>query len=551
MMHEKEPVAILAALCDADSRLIKVLRDDLKIGSTFAQGQPFSSIIDPQNRAEAENFLNDIRQHNASFGYTLLVHTADYRNKLLFVGGLVTDTILIIASPSDSSAMTALFEEMMRIINEQTNQLRNALKERSLLERQPEDREKETLIYTDLTRLNNELIKTQRELAKRNHELAAERERYRMISESISDFAYAMCADEAFNLRFEWTAGALEQITGYNAGELEKMGGLQAITIAEDLHMLEDQNKKLQRGEKAAVEVRIMRRDGSVGWLRDHKKPLWDAEAKRVDRIYGAMQDISEQKRMEDALISSRKMSDLGTLTAGIAHEISSPLQVITGIGDSLLEKVKQDQPDKEHAVNQLAFLARNAWRIADIVAALRNYAGVPERSYERRDLNEIVRETVLLMGHQFERQQPIEVVNELSPVPLIIECEYSQIVQALINLINNAQEAMPDGGRITLRTAEISGDLPILLEISDTGEGIAWENQEKVFNPFFTTKPPGQAKGLGLWIVAGIVQSHGGRIEMQSTPGKGSTFRLLFPKEMPEALKFELSRRDSGRFSD
>ena len=551
MNNEKQTVAILAALCDIAGRFIRVQRDDLKIGGAFAQGQPFSSIVDPQDRTKAERFLDDIRQHHASFGYTLLVHTADYRNKLLFVGGLVTDTILIIASPSDSSAMTALFEEMMRIINEQTNQLRNALKERSLLERPPEDNEKEALIYTDLTRLNNELVQTQRELAKRNHELAVERERYRMISESISDFAYAMYADDAFNLSFEWTAGALEQITGYNAGELEKMGGLPAITLPNDRPLLEDQKKKLQRGEKAAVEVRITRRDGSIGWLRDHKKPIWDAENKRIVRIYGAMQDISEHKRMEDALVSSRKMSDLGTLTAGIAHEISSPLQVVTGISDALLNKISQENFEKEHAAQQLTLLSRNAWRIADIVAALRNYAGAPNSFFEKRDLNEIVRETILLMGHQFEREQPIEIVNALSSSPLIIECEYSQIVQALINLINNAQDAMPEGGQITLRTAEISGDLPILLEISDNGEGIAWENQDKVFNPFFTTKPPGKAKGLGLWIVAGIVQLHGGRIEMQSAPGKGSTFRLLFPKETPEALKFELTHHDSGRFSD
>jgi signal transduction histidine kinase len=235
-------------------------------------------------------------------------------------------------------------------------------------------------------------------------------------------------------------------------------------------------------------------------------------------------------------MLSSQKMASLGTLVAGVAHEINSPLQVITGVSESLLNLYRNGGVPPERLERNLTMIHRNGARVAGLVRALRLYAHTSEQVLRPDHLNEIVADTLLLIEHQLQSWSNITVRADLAPDLPEMACDREKLAQALINLLTNARDAMPAGGEIAISTRYDPAADELNLSISDDGQGIPAEIQSRVFDPFFTTKPLGQGTGLGLSVVLGVIQTHHGRISLHSVIKEGTRFNLTFPRLQPPA---------------
>jgi signal transduction histidine kinase len=236
--------------------------------------------------------------------------------------------------------------------------------------------------------------------------------------------------------------------------------------------------------------------------------------------------DITERKRAEaelrrqrETLYQTEKMAALGTLSAGIAHEMNNPLGIITTrIEVMLLEADGQALPAQ--VIEDLQVLHRASQRVAKIAASLRSFAPV--------DLNAVVEETMLLMQKPLATDD-IRVSCTLDTALPEIHGDANALHQVLLNLVTNAREAMTDGGEIRVETKPVA-DRPgwIRLVVADSGPGIPTEQLSRIFDPFFTTKRTGT--GLGLSVSYGIVHDHGGTVDVHSEVGRGTTFTLMFP---------------------
>ncbi|MFN8458009.1 MAG: response regulator [Anaerolineae bacterium] len=268
------------------------------------------------------------------------------------------------------------------------------------------------------------------------------------------------------------------------------------------------------------------------------------------DQIIALVRNITERKQMESRMLNAQKQADLGTLAAGVAHEINSPLQVITGISQSLLGRLQHKQLEPDYLQRKLEAIQRNSWRCAEIVRSLRTYAHVSNSQAEPHNLNAIIQDTLLLMEHQLKNWSDIMIFTDLAPDLPLLWCDRNQITQILINLLTNARDAMSELGEITIRTGYNAETAQLSLQVSDTGCGIPSAIVDKIFDPFFTTKPLGQGTGLGLSIVAGIMRAYGGEIKIDSVPNLGTVITLLFPKDT--LMDASLSQPNViGRFAD
>lgn len=262
--------------------------------------------------------------------------------------------------------------------------------------------------------------------------------------------------------------------------------------------------------------------------------------------------DVTALKQLQRQIESSQKLADLGTLAAGVAHEMNSPLQVITGMSQNLVRSLERDALTPDRLRTSLEMINRNAWRCAEISRALRTYAHSSGGALEPHVLSEVVKDALLLTEHQLRAWSNIEVVTDLAGGLPDVACDRNQIAQVVINLLTNARDAMPQGGEIRIRTYA-GADGQVDLSVSDTGVGIPESIQAKVFNPFFTTKPVGTGTGLGLSIIAGIVKAHGGQIQLNSQVGQGTTFVIAFPAYgLAPAVQVEtLPVEVKGRFDE
>jgi PAS domain S-box-containing protein len=235
----------------------------------------------------------------------------------------------------------------------------------------------------------------------------------------------------------------------------------------------------------------------------------------------------AESQRQREVLHQTEKMAALGTLVAGIAHELNNPLGIMTArIEVMLLEAEEQHLPTQ--VIEDLQVLSRAAQRVARIASSLRSFARPSHDELQPVDLNALVDETLQLMQKPLE-VDAIRVVTNLDRALPPMLGDATALQQVLLNLLTNAREAIVREGEIQIESAlsaERAGCLR--LAVTDTGPGISPENLVKIFDPFYTTKRTGT--GLGLSVSYGIIQSHKGIVDVQSTPGVGTTFVLLFP---------------------
>jgi signal transduction histidine kinase/DNA-binding response OmpR family regulator len=237
----------------------------------------------------------------------------------------------------------------------------------------------------------------------------------------------------------------------------------------------------------------------------------------------GVKQQMEELKSTQAQLVQSAKLAAIGELAANVAHEINNPLTTVLGFASYLGEKVAPEDPMRE----ELKLIQEEAGRARDIVRDLLDFSRQHDFSPEPADLNNVLERTLAMVKRQ--RGLKHVTVNEQYSRDLpLVEVDVSRIKQVFLNIINNALYAMADTGTLTIRTD--SADGLVQVDFVDTGSGIAPEHLDRIFDPFFTTKPEVSGTGLGLSVSLGIVQSHGGTIDVRSAPGQGATFSVKLP---------------------
>jgi two-component system, NtrC family, sensor kinase len=265
-------------------------------------------------------------------------------------------------------------------------------------------------------------------------------------------------------------------------------------------------------------------------------------EEKVQERTAELTRTLAELRETQAQLVQSEKMAALGDLVAGVAHEINTPLGAVgsnTDLVARALAKVKDAIADPSQADKARGYLDRAAGmaevsreacrRIGEIVRSLRNFARLDEAERKPADLHQGIESTLTLAAHLLKNR--ITVRREYGELPQV-DCHPNQLNQVFLNILVNAAQAIDGQGEITIRTRFVPGPGrgSAIVEISDTGSGIAPENLGKIFNPGFTTKGVGVGTGLGLAICYRIVQDHQGKVEVESTVGRGTTFRITLP---------------------
>lgn len=260
-------------------------------------------------------------------------------------------------------------------------------------------------------------------------------------------------------------------------------------------------------------------------------------------------QALAELKAAEAQLVHSEKMAGLGKLVAGVAHELNNPIGFIyanmghfaryIGVLKSVCENATVSDEDAEKAEKAFVTLEKlisscsnGSQRIKEIVLGLRTFSRLDEAERKSVDLHEGIDSTLTLLEHHMKDRITVE--KQYGDLPMV-ECYAGQLNQVFMNLLTNAVDAIEDEGTITIAT-RVEND-GVAISFTDTGAGISKEAKSQIFDPFFTTKDIGKGTGLGLSISYGIVEKHGGKIGVESEAGKGTTFTIVLPTQMPEEM--------------
>jgi two-component system NtrC family sensor kinase len=250
--------------------------------------------------------------------------------------------------------------------------------------------------------------------------------------------------------------------------------------------------------------------------------PLVGKSAERIGRLL-LFDDVTQRDRMEEQVTQTEKLTSLGLLAAGVAHEVNTPLAVISNYIQMLAKQMPEGDP--RHTI--IDKIVKQTFRASEIVNNLLNFSRTGTGELADVDLNRVVEETLSLVAHPLKASQ-IQVVKQLTEGLPPVRGSANKLQQVFLNLFLNARDAMPSGGMLEVRSAAHNGGVEV--EVVDTGNGITREHIHKIFDPFFTTKTSGRGTGLGLSVSYGIIKEHAGKIDVRSTPGRGTSFHVEFP---------------------
>jgi two-component system NtrC family sensor kinase len=248
------------------------------------------------------------------------------------------------------------------------------------------------------------------------------------------------------------------------------------------------------------------------------------------------LKDVSERREQEERILLASRLADIGQLAAGVAHEINTPLASIALRAESLLKAAEDPRllavDSFKNFPRYLKTIDEEIFRCKKIIGGLLDFSRVRPPEVRETDINNIAEKAADLVGHQMKLKQ-VGVTVSLDPDLPRVHADDGQIRQALVTLLMNALDATPAGGQVEVATHRGPGEA-ITLSVTDTGVGIPPEALDKIFSPFFTTKPVGQGTGLGLAICHGIVTSHGGDIRVESVLAKGTRVSMILPTRKP-----------------
>lgn len=319
-----------------------------------------------------------------------------------------------------------------------------------------------------------------------------------------------------------------EEVLGRTAAEVFPRTA--ATLVSEDREIL-------STGKPIHKEI-LLNREQNRHWLHMVKIPVYDED--RVTGLLFTARDITELKNYQEKLIHSVKMEQLGKLAGGVAHEINTPLCIILGYAQMLLE----DLPPELEEYEYIKIIEKQAQICRRIVSDLLSFSRQIESQKTEMDLNESILEVVHLVRHTF-KQHWVDIELDLEPDLPVIVADKERLKQVWINLLNNAFDSIGEEGTIRIMTRLCPQKRRVLVVVADTGGGISAEDRSKIFDPFFTTKAPGAGTGLGLSVSFGIIQDHHGSItayspaglalrpprwEKSKPPGPGSMFVVELP---------------------
>jgi PAS domain S-box-containing protein len=316
---------------------------------------------------------------------------------------------------------------------------------------------------------------------------------------------------EAWNTRMEQLFGvARNDAVGRPLSELLPTELVQEIAARGDEEQVTGiyKHRLVHQGKSVVINVSIT--------------PLVGKSAERIGRLL-LFDDVTQRDRMEEQLTQTEKLTSLGLLAAGVAHEVNTPLAVIS----NYIQMLAKQMPEGDHRHTIIDKIVKQTFRASEIVNNLLNFSRTGPGELADVDLNRVVEETLSLVAHPLKASQ-IQVVKQLTEGIPAVRGSANKLQQVFLNLFLNARDAMPSGGMLEVRSAAHNGSVEV--EVVDTGNGITREHIHKIFDPFFTTKTSGRGTGLGLSVSYGIIKEHAGKIDVRSTPGRGTSFHVEFP---------------------
>jgi PAS domain S-box-containing protein len=352
---------------------------------------------------------------------------------------------------------------------------------------------------------------------------AAER-RYRRLAENAPDivFRYELSPER----RFAYVSPVITAVTGYSPEEHYADPNLSfKIVHSDDRHLLEC----LLRGDGrhgGTVTMRWIHKDGHLIWV-EQRTVLVREPSGQVVAIEGIARDITERRQLEEQLRHSQKMEAIGRLTAGVAHDFNNLLTVINGYSDLSLREISPSDPVRR----KIDEVRKAGDQAAALTRQLLAFGRKQPSQSKIVDVNAAVQSNMNILRRVLG--EDVELVTVLDPTLRPVQADEGQIEQVLLNLALNSRDAMSRGGKLTIQTAneaKAAGPGQVILAVSDTGCGMDAATQLRVFEPFFTTKESGRGTGLGLSIVSSIVKQNGGKIELDTKPGEGTTFKIYLP---------------------
>jgi len=373
---------------------------------------------------------------------------------------------------------------------------------------------------------------TERKRAERALRLTEER--FRQIAESIHEVFWLTNPETGEVL---YVSPAYEAIWGRPRESFNNR--VDAIHPEDRARVVSVSKTRPVRGEYEQ-EYRIVRPDGTIRWVRERASPVGDRDA-RVLLVAGVAEDITERRDLEAQLRQAHKMEGIGQLAAGVAHDFNNLLTVITGYSDLVIASLAPGDPNRE-ALQEIRKAGTSSAALTRQLLAFSRKQLLAPRVLA---LNDVVRDTTAMLRRVIG--DDVRLVCVLDSGAGTVRVDPVQMEQVLLNLGANARDAMPRGGTLTIETKDVELDSAyahanagvspgpyVMLAMADSGAGISEETQRHLFEPFFTTKGPGQGSGLGLAVVHGFIKQSDGHVEVTSTEGVGTTFRIFLPRVQP-----------------
>jgi two-component system cell cycle sensor histidine kinase/response regulator CckA len=385
-------------------------------------------------------------------------------------------------------------------------------------------------------------LRTAVEIAIYKHEMERRhRERERWFATTLRSIGDAVISTDAEGCITLMNPMA-ESMTGFQTSEVrgKRLSEIMRLIDETTQEVVEDPVAQVLRAGKVMhVRGAIVARAGEQRIIADSAAPILD-EAGKLLGVVVVFRDVSESRRLERRLEFAERLASLGTLAAGVAHELNNPLSFVVANVDFALKELKRAEPQLaslpwlDDVLHALAEAQIGVDRVTQIVSELRSFARPATVPFGRIDVNRLLSSSLDMVAHQLGR---VRVTTTYTTIPAVLANE-TRLGQVFMNLLVNAGQAVTAGGaigEIYIRTG-VTDDGQIVIEVRDDGCGMAPDVLKRIFDPFFTTKEPGRGTGLGLAVCHGVVTSLGGDIEVKSKVGEGTQFFVTLPPAPPEA---------------
>jgi two-component system NtrC family sensor kinase len=362
------------------------------------------------------------------------------------------------------------------------------------------------------------------EVATQSREIEEQRRFTSLIIDSLPLGLYVI--DREYRIQI-WNRKRETGTQGLQRGDVVGRPVFEVLTRQPADQLRAEFDRVFQTGEIQQSELEVIL-GGESRHFRLSKIPM-RLDGDRITHVITVGEDITEWRSIQGQIMQSEKLAAVGQLAAGVMHEINNPLATISACVAAIEGRLREGSPPAP-VEEYLAIIEKEVDRCTRIVDGLLDFSRPKGKTKGPVKLDALVEQTLFLLKHH-QRFRRLTVERELDPGTPPAMGNAEQLIQVLMALLLNAVDAMEQGGRLAVRAGRslIRSD-EVFVEVEDTGVGIPRDDQSKIFEPFYTTKPPGRGTGLGLSICYGIVEEHRGRIEVESTPGLGSVFRVYLP---------------------